>query len=166
MKKNKAMREITMAAAVAAIYIALTYLSAALGIASGVIQFRLSEMLCVLPMFIRSAVPGLYVGCLLSNLLTGGAAWDVIFGSFATFIGAAGTYFLRSKNKIAAVFCPVVSNVLIVPFVLRAVYGAQEALPFLMLTVGIGEVVTCVILGLWLYSILSKRKGALGKYFD
>ena len=60
--------------------------------ASGVIQFRLSEILTVMPLFYKEAIPGLWVGCVLANLLTGCALWDIVFGSVATLLGALGTY--------------------------------------------------------------------------
>lgn len=155
MKKQTTVK-ITYAAAIAALYVVLTFLSAMVGLSSGVIQFRLSEILCIAPVFTTAAIPGLFVGCIAANALTGAALWDVVFGSIATLIGAVGTRILR-KNKLAASLCPVVSNVLIVPFVLKAVYGVEEAIPFLMLTVGIGEVAMCVVLGLWICKAQSKN---------
>ena len=83
------------AAAIAAIYTVLTMVFAP--ISFGPIQFRISEALCILPFFTPAAVPGLFIGCLLSNLLCGAAALDIIFGSLATLIGALGSWMLR-KN--------------------------------------------------------------------
>lgn len=144
--KKKTSRNLTYAAATAALYVVLTFVSAIFGMQSGVIQFRLSEILCITPLFTPAAVPGLFVGCLAANFLTGSAMWDVVFGSIATLIGAVGTRLLR-KYELASLFCPVVSNVLIVPFIIKTVYSAEEAIPFLMLTVGIGEVAMCVVAG-------------------
>lgn len=143
-------------AGIAALYVVLTFVSAALGLASGAIQVRISEALCILPMFTLSAVPGLALGCFLANLLTGSVVFDVVFGSIATLIGALGTYFLR-KIKVLAFLCPVISNAVIVPFVLIHAYGVEDAYWFLMLTVGAGEIVSVGILGFILYKALEKK---------
>lgn len=90
----------------------------------GPIQFRIAEALTILPYFTPAAIPGLFVGCLLSNILGGAAIWDIIFGSIATLIGAIGTYALR-KNKWLAPLPPIIANTLIVPFVLRYAYGSE-----------------------------------------
>ena len=92
-------QKITMAGIIAAIYVVLTFVAQAFGLASGAIQFRLSEVLTILPMFTAAAIPGLTVGCVLANILTGCAIWDVVFGSFATLLGAIGTHLLRKTNN-------------------------------------------------------------------
>ena len=150
-------RFLTQSALIAALYVALTYLSAMLGIASGVIQVRFSEALTILPIFTFSAVPGLFAGCVLANLLTGAALWDIIFGSLATLLGALGTYYL-GKNRYLAAFFPIASNTLIIPFVLRLVYGVSEGYIFLFLTVFAGEFISCGILGTALSKALEKTK--------
>ena len=111
---------------IAALYVVLTLLAAAFGLASGAIQVRLSEALTILPVFTSAAVPGLAVGCVLANLITGCAAWDVVFGSLATLIGAVGTRLLKNKPLLAWI-PPVVSNAAIVPIVLQKVYGVPDA---------------------------------------
>lgn len=83
---------------IAALYVVLTYITNLLGLASGTIQVRFSEALCILPVFTPAAIPGLFIGCLISNLITGGIIWDIIFGSIATLLGALGTYFLRKRS--------------------------------------------------------------------
>ena len=98
MKRTKT-QYITRAAAIAALYVALTYLASLFGLSSGVIQIRFSEALTILPVFTSAAIPGLYIGCILANLLTGAAPYDVLFGSLATLIGAVGTYFLRRAPR-------------------------------------------------------------------
>lgn len=148
MKKT---RVITQGALIAALYVVLTYVSNMFGLASGVVQVRISEALTVLPAFTFSAVPGLTVGCIAANLLTGAALWDVVFGSFATLLGAVGTYFF-GKNKFTAPIFPIVANTAIIPFVLKAVYGVSEGYGFLFLTIFLGELISCGILGVVLYS--------------
>ena len=88
---------LTWAALIAALYVVLTFIANAAGLASGAIQVRLSEMLTIMPMFTWAAVPGLTIGCVLANLLTGCAVWDVVFGSLATLLGALGTYYIGRR---------------------------------------------------------------------
>lgn len=142
---------------VAALYVALTLIASAMGLASGQIQLRLSEALTILPCFFPAAVPGLFVGCLLANLLTGCVLWDVAVGSLATLLGALGTRLLR-KSRWLAVLPPIVSNILLVPPVLVWAYGVEESIPLLMLTVGLGEVLSCGVLGELMYSALDKHR--------
>lgn len=151
-------RYVTQAALVAALYVVLTYLSAAIGLSSGVIQIRFSEALTILPYFMPSSIPGLFVGCILANSLTGCAVWDVIFGSIATLLGAIFTYLLRKKNKFLAPVPPILANTIIVPFVLKFIYGFNGALPYFFLTVFIGEVLSCGVLGMLLLIALEKNK--------
>ena len=154
MKKSK---QITNGAMIAALYVVLTGLARLFGLDSGVIQIRFSEALCILPCFTPAAISGLFAGCLLSNLLAGAVVWDVIFGSLATLIGAVFTYILRS-NKFLAVLPPIISNTVIIPFVLAYAYGFDGSIPYFMLTVGIGEIISCGVFGLLLHSAVSKSK--------
>ena len=165
--RSKKVLFLVQAAMIAAIYVALTYVSAAMGLASGTIQVRISEALCILPVFTTAAIPGLWLGCLLANLMTGGIVVDVLFGSLATLIGAVGTYLLR-KHKFACTLPPVLANMVIVPFVLRYGYGfvteyhgIDWSLPFNALTVGIGEAITCVVMGSVLLRGLAKYRDVL-----
>lgn len=151
----------TQGALIAALYVVLTFIANLLGIASGVIQIRFSEALTVLPFFTPAAIPGLGIGCLLANLLTGCAAWDVVFGTLATLIGAVFTYLLR-RWKWAAPIPPIVANMAIVPFVLQLVYGAEESWGFLVVTVGAGEIISCGILGMLLLFALMKHRNIFG----
>ena len=121
--RNKKVLFIVQAALIAAIYVALTYLSSIAGLASGTIQVRISEALCILPVFTTAAIPGLWLGCFLANMLTGGIPVDVVCGSIATLIGAFFTYQLRNKNRFLAPLPPIIANTVIVPFVLR--YGVS-----------------------------------------
>ena len=164
MKRNQT-RTIALGGMTAALYVAPTFAANAFGLASGAIQVRLSECLTILPCLTASAIPGLTVGCVLANLLTGCAAWDVVFGSLATLLGALGTRALKSRPALAWI-PPVVSNMLIVPLVLIHVYQVPDVsvtIPFtettlsgtgyvpLMITVGIGEIISCGILGMLVY---------------
>ena len=150
---------------IAALYVVLTVLAAQFNLASGAIQVRFSEALTILPVFTVAAVPGLTIGCVLANLLTGCAAWDVVFGSVATLIGAVGTRLLKKKPLLAWI-PPVMSNAVIVPIVLMKVYGVEDVTVFgqtfggnsvwlmLVVTVGIGEIIACGIMGLLLWQSL------------
>ena len=163
---------ITQAAIIAALYVVLTHLANAVGLASGDIQIRISEALTVLPFFTPAAIPGLYVGCLIANITCGCAPLDVIFGSIATLLGAVGTYVIgilfRKKANLSKVqtlmweifltIPPILANTIIVPFVLAYVYQIEGTIPFFMLTVGIGEVISCGILGIILLRVLRKNE--------
>lgn len=155
--KNKKAYFITQAAVIAAIYVVLTLAVNAFDLANSAIQVRISEALTVLPFFTPAAIPGLFVGCLLSNFLTGAPIWDVIFGSLATLLGAAGTYMLRRQKWLAPV-PPVIANILIIPPVLHFAYGLPGGIPFFMLTVGLGEIISCGILGMLLLFLLQKYR--------
>ena len=148
--------QLTRAALIAALYVILTFLSQLFGLASGAIQFRLSEALTCMPLFYKEAIPGLWVGCVLANLLTGCAMWDVVFGSLATFLGAVGTYYIGRKKPALGPIFPIAANMLIVPAVLQHVYGAPESYWYLMITVGIGEIACCGVLGFILYKAYKK----------
>ena len=152
--RNKKVLRITQAAMIAAIYVVLTVFISAFNLASGAIQVRISEALTILPVFTPAAIPGLFLGCLISNLVTGCMPLDVVFGSLATLIGACA---LR-KHKWLAPLPPIVANTIIVPFVLRYVYLAEGTIPFFMLTVGIGEVISCYLLGSILHRVLDRYK--------
>ncbi len=152
---NKKVLFICEAAVIAALYVVLTVFINAFNLANGNIQIRISEALTVLPFFTPAAVPGLTIGCLLSNTFTGALPMDIVFGTLATLLGALGSYFLR-KNKWLVPIPPIVANAIIVPFVLRYAYGLNLPIPFMMLTVGIGEIISCYILGMLLLNALEK----------
>ena len=146
---------ITQSALIAALYVAITYLTNLLGLSNGVIQVRISEALTILPTFMLPAVPGLFVGCIMANIITGCALWDIVFGSIATLLGALGTYYFGKNAFLAALF-PIAANTLIVPFILKIVYGAEGALAFFFLTIFIGELISCGIFGGLLYNAIKK----------
>lgn len=155
-KSDKTIYFMVHAAAIAAIYTVLTMLFAP--VSFGPVQFRISEALCILPFFTPAAVPGLFLGCFLSNLLCGSAVLDVVFGSIATLIGALGSYGLR-KTKWAVCIPPIVSNTIIIPWVLRYAYGSVDLIPVAMLTVGIGEILAIGVLGNMLLVMLERYGG-------
>lgn len=155
MKENKVLF-MAQAAMIAAIYVVLCIVFAP--ISYGAVQARIAEALTILPYFTPAAIPGLFIGCIISNILGGSILIDVIFGSLATLIGAVGTYLLRKKSRFLAPLPPILANTLIVPFVLRYGYGEPLPIPFLMGTVGIGELAACGAMGLVLLTVLSKYK--------
>ena len=156
MKNNKTFF-IAQAAVIAALYVVLTLLANSLGLANYAIQLRFSEALTILPFFTPAAIPGLFLGCLISNLLTGAIIWDVVFGSLATLLGAVGTHLLR-RCKWLAPLPPIVANTLIVPPVLYFAYQIPGSIPYFMLTVGIGEILSCGVLGMLLLFVLQKYR--------
>ena len=167
--RNKNVTILTQAAIIAALYVVLTMLANAMGLANYAIQVRFSEALCVLPFFTVAAIPGLTVGCFISNVLTGAMVWDVVFGSLATLIGAIGTYLLR-KNRVLMLFPPIIANAVIVPFVLRYGYGitwmfhdVEWSIPYFAVTVGIGEIISVCGLGGVLLKALLPYKNVIFK---
>ncbi|MBQ6834938.1 MAG: QueT transporter family protein [Lachnospiraceae bacterium] len=154
MKENKT-RNLVYGALIAAIYIVLTMMFRP--ISFGPIQFRISEILCVLPYFTPAAIPGVFIGCLISNMLGGAMMMDVVFGSLATLIGALGSYFLRG-NRYLVSLPPIVSNTLIIPWVLKFAYGSEDMIWYMMITVGIGEILAIGVLGQFLLTALMRYR--------
>ncbi len=174
MKKNVLF--LTYGAVIAALYTVLTIWAGALNLASGVIQVRFSEALTILAAFTPAAIPGLWIGCIISNILTGCHYLDVIFGSLATLIGAVGTYLLTHRkadgkwlfkpgkaSMFLAPLPPVAANTIIVPFILSYVYQFEGSIPFFMVSVGAGEILSCYVLGLALYNALLIRREQIFK---
>ncbi len=148
---------VCQAGLIAALYTVLTLAVSALGLANGAVQLRVSEALCVLPFFTPAAIPGLTVGCFLSNLFMGCLWQDVLFGTLATFLGAVGTRLLRRTPALLPL-PPVLFNTLILPPVLSYAYRAEAGLPLLFLSVGVGELLSAYLLGLCLFSALRRVK--------
>ena len=146
----------THAAMIAAIYVVLTYIFAPFSF--GDVQVRIAEALTVLPIFTPAAIPGLFIGCLIGNILGGAILPDIIFGSLATLIGAVFTYLLRMKSQFLCVLPPIISNTVIVPLILKFAYGMNLPIALLMLTIGVGEIISCGVLGLILYYALRKYR--------
>ena len=150
-------RYVCQAGIIAALYTAITFLCNVAGLASGPIQLRASEALCILPMFTPAAIPGLAVGCMISNVI-GGCLWqDVLFGTLATLIGAIGARLLRRLPYLSPL-PTVVANTIIVPFVLAYAYHLEGGVPYFMLTVGIGEILSAYVLGILLYLSLRRYR--------
>ena len=122
--RHKKTRLIAHAAMIAAIYVILTWLFAPFGF--GEVQIRISEALTILPAFTPAAVPGLFIGCLIGNILSGAILPDIIFGSLATLIGAVLVYRMRNCNPLLLPIAPVLSNTVIVPLILYYGYGVQD----------------------------------------
>lgn len=168
--RNKKVLFITQAAIIAAIYVVLTVFIAAFNLASGSIQIRISEALCVLPFFTPAAIPGLWIGCLIANLVTGATIFDIIFGSLATLIGAVFTYLLR-KHKFLCTLPPVIANALIIPPLLIYAYHIPEVIwndmnitwIFNVVTVGIGEIISVCIIGSILLNVFNRYREVIFK---
>ena len=136
---------------IAALYVVLTMLSRVLGLTDLAVQFRFSEALSVLPFFTFVAVPGLGVGCVLTNILLQSSPWDIGLGSFATFIGALASYLISKslkgagKRKLAIWLAPVpnvIANTLILPPIIKWVYGDAASLILIAMLVFAGELVS------------------------
>lgn len=156
-KNNNATRYIVRGALIAAIYATLSYVSAPLQFLF--FQFRISEALCILPIFIPEAVPGLFIGCIVANYLSGCVVWDILFGSLATLIGAIGARLLSKLPKklmFLSTLPTVFSNAIIVPFVIMYAYGSSDSYMFLFITVLVGELVTATVMGTLLYYQMDK----------
>ena len=166
-KSQNSVLMMTRAAAVAALYVVLTYISFLFGLASGPVQFRLSEALTVLPLFMPESVLGLALGCALSNLLTGSHIIDIIFGTLATLLGALGTRLLRHVKHFPPflyTFPSILSNGIIVPLVLTfTIYGEFSHATFwpLVGSVSLGEAGVCLIVGTLLYYTLKRHETKL-----
>ncbi|MBQ7173677.1 MAG: QueT transporter family protein [Clostridia bacterium] len=159
-------RGVAFAGIVAALYVALTMLISLIpGFATSAIQVRISEALCILTFFTPWAIPGLTIGCFLSNLLLGCVWQDILFGTLATLIGAVGGWLLRKVSIWLVPIPTVLANAIIVPFVLKYAYNAPDAVPLMMLTVGLGELIAAFGLGMTLYFALKPHEKRLFKPF-
>lgn len=158
-RSNKArIRSLCQAGITAALYTVLTYFVGAFDLASGTIQLRLSEALCILPVFFPAAIPGLTVGCVISNLLLGGLWQDIVFGSLATLLGALGARLLRRAPAWLTTLPTVLANALIIPPVLVYAYHMESGWLLNLLTVTLGELLSAGVLGTLLCQTLRKRR--------
>lgn len=153
--KSKKILYMVQAAAIAAIYVVLTLVFAPFSF--GEVQVRLAEALTVLPFFTPAAIPGLFIGCLIGNFIGGAIPVDILFGSLATLLGAVISYLLRKRRYLVPAG-PILMNVLIVPFVLYYGYGINLPIPLMMVTVGIGEILSCGLLGMVVLTALDRCK--------
>jgi uncharacterized membrane protein len=154
MKKNQfTIQSLAFSGIVAALYTAFTLVFAPISFSQ--IQFRISEVLTLLPVLSRASVPGLFVGCLLSNLITGQPWQDVVFGSLATLLAAVLTRMFRNRLWLAALM-PVVVNGVVIGLMLYFVYGLHPYISFL--TVGAGQALVCYLLGVPLVKVMESRK--------
>lgn len=131
---------------IAAIYVVLTLIANMFGMANGIIQVRISDALCVLPYYTGAAIPGLFIGCLIANTITGTITADIIYGSLATLVGAILSFALR-KYKFAVPFPPIIVNMFVIPLIFTYAYRFEGSFWKFVLTIGIGELVSCGVLG-------------------
>lgn len=164
MNTKTSLQRLCLGAVIAAFYTVVTYLSSALGLAYGAIQFRLSEALCVLPLFSGWSVVGLSVGCILGNLASPFGFWDILFGTAATL--SAGILTNKCRNltskgiPILSLMFPVLFNALLVGLEVAFLVDG-EFLPLFLVTfleVFIGEGAVIFALGLPLYLFCKKSK--------
>ena len=148
-------RFLAYGAVIAALYVVLTLVFAP--ISFGPMQVRVSEMLTILPLFTPAAIPGLFVGCLLANILGGGVIMDIVLGSIATLIGAVLGYALRSNRWLVPIPA-ILANAVIIPFVLKYGYGVDMPLILMGLYVGFGEIISCFVFGELFASALLRRQ--------
>ena len=171
MKRRNNVVFLAESAVIAALYAVLTYIAAMMNLAYGAVQFRFSEALTVLPLFTPAAIPGLTVGCFISNLGSALGIVDWIFGTIATFLGAVLTRMLREIKigniPLLAVLMPVFSNTFIIGFEISCLSegGTFSLFNFTWpafigaaVSVGIGELAVCFLLGIPLILYLNKSK--------
>ena len=163
MKHRIFIRRVSRAAVIGALYVILTMISHVFGLDSGMLPFgiqcRISESLCLLPLFCPEAVAGLTVGCLVANLMVGGLWQDIVFGTLATLLGAMGALAFRRARGRARVFATlptVLANGLIIPFVLKLAYGLEDAWWIFAVSVTAGELVSATLLGAFLLPVLDR----------
>lgn len=167
MKKNSMVMTVAYGGVIAALYVVLTFVANAFGLANNAIQVRFSEALTILPFFTPAAIPGVFIGCLISNTLTGCILIDTICGSLTTLVAAVCTYLIGKKkplgnaSKWVAPIPPILFNTIVVPFILAYAYQIPGGVPYFMLTVGAGEVISCGVLGMILYFALEKRAASI-----
>jgi uncharacterized membrane protein len=166
---DKRIRYLTQGAVIAAIYVVLCQIFAPISFRD--VQVRIAEGLTILPFFTPAAVPGLFVGCLLGNLLAGPIPLDISFGSLATLIGAVGTWAIGKwickkhpdsrRIKYLLPVPPIVSNTIIIPLILYYGYGINIPIPIQMATVGLGEILSCGVIGMLFLFALEKVSGKI-----
>ena len=152
--KNKTL-SIVYSATIAALYCALTL--AVYPLSYGPLQFRISEALCILPLFMPQSVIGLTVGCFLSNIFSTAGPLDMIFGTLATLIASivsylGGKYIKNTALKIiVGILSPTIFNAIIVPFAILAMTDLSQMYFITALWIGVGELTVLTTLGIPLY---------------
>lgn len=154
-KQKATVKAIAQAAVIAALYAALTIFI--MPASYGPVQFRISEALTVLPAFTPVAVPGLFIGCVVANLVSPVGMIDVVVGSAATLIAAVCSYMLRD-HKLLVPLPPVIANAVMVGLELYYYYNVNFSLPACMFWVGLGEAGACYLLGYPLMLMLEKHR--------
>ena len=164
---NRNVKKIVLSGLIAAMYVVLTLLQNTLfpGTASAAVQFRASEALCVLAVFTPAAIPGLTVGCIISNIFAGLGAIDLVVGPLASFLAALGMYLLRNqrtlKLPILSLLCPAVSNGLLVGAEIALFFSEGQAFwaVFWMNAglVAVGELAVLFTLGVFLFLAVEKN---------
>ncbi|MBR3868841.1 MAG: QueT transporter family protein [Clostridia bacterium] len=154
---------ITQAAVIAALYVALTYISSAMGLAYNSVQFRLSEILTVLPVFTPAAIPGLTLGCFLANISSPFGIIDILCGTFATFLASIVTYAVRNITlkglPVLATIPPVLFNAVIIGLEIWYLEGKNPEIFFISaLQVAAGQAVMCIIAGLAFVRAVKKTR--------
>ena len=146
MKIDKRMttKYLITAAVIAAVYATLTLIL--MPISYGVMQVRVSEALTILPYFTPAAIPGLFIGCLVANIVGPNGILDIVLGSSASLIAAVLSYMLRGKPLLVPM-PPVVINALVIGPMLKYVYGIDIPLIFCILWVGLGQLIACYGIG-------------------
>lgn len=172
---DKKTKKLVTASIIGAVYAALTV---ALGfMAYGMIQFRVAEALCILPFFFPESAWGLFVGCIIANLIGGNGPADIVFGSLATLLAGLCTAQIGKRSLtrldkggdvgwgscVAACAMPVIFNIPIVGAVLTYTLGGESFWTFGM-WVGIGEIVVMFVLGLPLMRVILGNEKLLGVF--
>lgn len=142
---NKKTVFISQAAVIAAIYTVLVMIFKFSSF--GPIQFRIAEVLTILPYFTPAAIPGVALGCFFSAIFTGAHVLDIIFGPLTTLVAAILSYKLR-RYKFLVPIPPIILNALVVPFILKAAYGEEALIPIMMVSVGAGQFVAAGVFGM------------------
>lgn len=148
-------RFLIQAAIIAAVYATLTIIL--MPFSYGVMQVRISEALTILPYFTPAAIPGLFIGCVVSNMVGPYGLLDMVFGSSATLIAAVCSYYLRSKPLLVPL-PPVIANGIIIGAMLYYAYSVPMPLVACILWVAAGELIACYGIGYPLLRILNKYK--------
>ncbi|MDK2805470.1 QueT transporter family protein [Thermoanaerobacterium thermosaccharolyticum] len=155
---NRRTKKIVYGALIAAVYAVVTVALAP--ISYGQIQVRVAEALTIMPFFSSYSILGLFVGCIIANMVGGNGIFDVVFGSLATLISAVITYYIGKSNlrykRYLAPLPPVIINAVIIGIELNVVFN----LPLVasMLWVGLGEMIACYVLGLPLLLYIDKNE--------